>query len=116
MSKILLFHLQNSKTIDIHHEPKATLLRRENLLEKCGFKLFIKLVSKLSPQLGGPACDLEVYVKTLKISNGEPVLDFYTMALIVSNKIKLQQDHTGQNNRLIRRFVHLLFHFHPFVE
>ena len=86
MSKILLFHLQNSKTINNRYAPKATLLRHENLHEKCVFKLFIKLISKLSPQLGGPAFDLEEYVKTLKISDGEPFLEFYTGVLIMSNE------------------------------
>ena len=50
------------------------------------------------------------------MSDGETVPEFYTRALIMSNEIELQQDHTGQNYWLIRSFVHLLFHYSPSVE
>ena len=70
----------------------------------------------MSPQLGGYARDLEDFVKTLQISDGEPVLEYYLRALKMYKEIKLQRDGTGQDNRLIRRFVTLLFVYNPFME
>ena len=64
---------------------------------KCGFDLFITIVQTLSPQLGGVFCDLQDYVKSLKINDGEPVMEFYLRALQMSQEITLQQDKTGQN-------------------
>ena len=34
----------------------------------------------------------------------------------MSHEISLQQDETGQHNRLIKRFVHLLFAYSPLME
>ena len=116
MSKILLNHLKEKDTINTRLCPRASLVRQENALQRCGFEMLFKIVKKLSPQLGGHAKDLEPFVNSLKISEGEPVLEFYTRALRMSQEISLQQDETGQNNRLIRRFVHLLFGYSPFIE
>ena len=59
---------------------------------------FFAIVTNLSPQLGGHARDLEIYANSLKISDGKPVLDYYTRALRMFHKIELQQDATGQQN------------------
>ena len=116
MSRSLLHHLQNQTTIPPQQAPRAALILQENALEPCGFELMFSIIGKLSPQLGGHARDLEVYVNTLKVSDGEPVLDFYIRALKMYNEISLQKDSTGQQNRLIRRFVSLLFAYAPFTE
>ena len=60
--------------------------------------------------------DLQQYVDTLRIVDGEPFLELYLRALKMSEEIMLQQDKTGQHNRLIKRFVSLLFNVHPFTE
>ena len=83
---------------------------------ECGFDLLFTIIIKISPQLGGYARDLELYVTSLKFSDREPVLDYYLRALRVFKNIPLQQDFTGQNNRLIRRFVILLFAYALFME
>ena len=70
----------------------------------------------MSPQLGGQYRDLQAYVDTLVISEGEPVLYYYLRALKMSQEIRTQKDKTGQNNRLIRRFVTLLFQIKSFTE
>ena len=70
----------------------------------------------MSPQLGGNARHLESYVKTLRISDDEPLVEYYIRALHMHKEITLQKDATGQANRLNRRFVSLLFAYAPFVE
>ena len=82
----------------------------------CGFELFFNVIKKMSPQLGGNARDLESYVKTLRISDGEPLVEYYIRALHMHKEITLQKDATSQANRLNRRFVSLLFAHIPFVE
>ena len=98
MTKILLHHFKSKDTIKMQNAPTAFLALRENVLSSCGFKTLFDVIIKLSPQLGGNARDLEEYVKSLKISDGEPVLDYYSRALTMYNEIELQQDTTGQQN------------------
>ena len=50
------------------------------------------------------------------MSNREAVLDFYLPALKMMQEIKLQDDKTGQSNRLICWFVFLLFYMKSFTE
>ena len=52
---------------------------------------------------------------SLKMLDGEPVLDYYLKTLPMFKEIQLQQDTTGQNNRLICRFVTQLFTYAPFM-
>ena len=61
----------------------------------------------MSPQLGGHARDLEIYVHSLKICDGEPLVDYYTKALHMYNKISIQNNQTGQKNKLILRCITL---------
>ena len=116
MSRTLLRHLHDKSTINTQKATSTALILQENNMVECGFDLLFMLVTKMSPQLGGYARDLELYVTSLKISDGEPVLDYYLRALRMFKEIQLQQDSTGQNNRLIRRFVTLLFTYAPFME
>ena len=53
---------------------------------------------------------------TLVIADGEPVLEYYLRALKMSQEIQTQKDKTGQNNRLIRKFVTQLFQIKSFTE
>ena len=59
---------------------------------------------------------MQQFVETLKITDGEPVIEYYLRALRMSQEIQLQADNTGQNNRLIRQFVTQLFDIKPFTE
>ena len=79
------------------------------MLEECGFKILFTIVKELSPQLGGELRDLQDYVKSLKIIDGEPVMDYYLRALKMSQEIDIQRDQKGQHNRLIKIFISLLF-------
>ena len=116
MSRTILRHLQAQTTINHDNAPKTAIILRERSMMECGFDLLLEIIVKMSPQLGGYARDLEDYVKTLQISDGEPVLEYYLRVLKMYNEIKLQRDGTGQDNRLIRCFVTLLFVYNPFME
>ena len=59
------------------------------MLEECGFIIFFKIIKELSPQLGGEFRDLQEYVKTLRINDGEPVLEFYLRAVKMSQEINI---------------------------
>ena len=41
----------------------------------------------------------------------EKITEFYERALLMHNEIELQEDKTGQNNRLTYRFVQILSEF-----
>ena len=66
--------------------------------------------------MGGEFRDLQEYVKTLKINDGEPVVEYYLRALQMSQEINIQGDQTGQHNRLMQRFIALLFAVPAFTE
>ena len=93
-----------------------TVKQQENSMTICGFQILFDLITSMSPQLGGKYRDLQQYVDTLVVSEGEPVLEFYLRALKMSQEIQTQKDKTGQNNRLTRRFVTLLFQIRSFTE
>ena len=114
--RALLLHILNPHTIPQDKAPTAFQVVQENSLQKDGFCLFFKITVALSPQLGGDYRDLQYYVESLSVSDGEHVLDFYLRALTMMREIKLQNDSTGQGNRLIRRFIILLFNVKPFTE
>ena len=80
-----------------------------NQLNPDGFELLHKIIFTLSPQLGGEAQDLQQLVSTLDLVNGEDLPLFLHKAQKLSNIITLQQDTTGQNNRLTHRFITLLY-------
>ena len=81
MSRIILHHLKKKDTIKTQNAPAASLALRENVMSTYGFEILFAIIIKLSPQLGGHARDHVEYVKLLKISDGEPVLDYYSRAL-----------------------------------
>ena len=116
MSRILLRHLRNAKTIPTQKAPATALILKENTLMSCGFYLLFEIVTKMSPQLGGHARDLETYVRSLQVFDGEPLLEYYMRALHMFAEIDIQKDQTGQSNKLIFRFVSTLFSYSPFSE
>ena len=105
---ILLGHLKKEETIDASKSRTANTSLKENVMMDDGFKVLWTIVQNSSPQLGGDARDLQKYVTTLKLIDGEALLDFYIRALEMLQEIGIQKDTTGQHNRLIRRFITLL--------
>ena len=73
-----------------------------------GLIFYELLPPRSSPQLGRYAHDLESYVKELEMIDGEPLVDFYCRANIMLYEIELQEDTTGQANKLLYCFVSLL--------
>ena len=65
----------------------------------------MKIVQAGSPHLGGETMDLIQYVATLKIINGEKLVEYYTRAKEMEIEIAVQKDETGQSNRLTQRFI-----------
>lgn len=110
-SRVLRDFLFNPSTIKQIESPNVYRTLLSNKLERDGFHLLWLIISKNSPQLGGHDRDLQEFVKTLEVHDGEDVTEFYERALIMSNEINLQEDKTGQHNRLIYRFVTLLSEF-----
>ena len=105
---ILLGHLKKEGTIEANKSQRAYTSLKENSMIDDGFKVLWVMIQNSSPQLGGDARDLQRYVTTLKLTDGETLLDFYICALEMLQEITIQKDTTGQGNRLIRRFVSLL--------
>ena len=101
-------HLKKEEMIEVSKSQNANTALKENVMLDDGFKLLWAIVQNSSPQLGGDAHDLQRYVMSLALHDGEALLDFYIRTLQMLQEIKLQQDMTGQHNRLIRRFVSLL--------
>ena len=84
MSRTLLRHLHMQITVNQQKAPYIALIFQENSMTECGFGLFFSMILKMRPQLGGHVRDLEKYVMSLNISDGEPVLDYYLRALRMS--------------------------------
>ena len=82
-----------------------------NKLQRDGFQLLWIITYRNSPQLGGHARDLQNYVETLNAVDGEEITEFYERTLVMLNEIELQEDSTGQSNRLTNRFVTILSEF-----
>ena len=78
--------------------------------------MLFDIITSMSPQLGGKYRDLQQYVDTLVVSDGEPVLDFYVRALKMSQEIQTQKDKTSQKYQLTRRSVTLLFQIKSFTK
>ena len=115
-SHVMSLHLQEPTIIQAAHAPRALVLRQEVTTEDNGFQAFFYIIKNLSPQLRGSYRDLQNFVNTLTIIEGEPVLNCYLRAHCMSVEIKLQKDNTGQQNRLIQRFIAQLFNVQAFTE
>ena len=57
--------------------------------------MLFDIITSMSPQLGGKYRDLQQYVGTLVISDGESALDFYLRAFKISQEIQTQKDKIG---------------------
>ena len=62
--------------------------QQENSMATCGFQMLFETITSMSPQLGGQYRDLQQYVDTLVIADGEPVLEYYLRALKCLKKYK----------------------------
>ena len=60
----------------------------------CGFQMLFEIITSMIPQLGGKYRDLQEYVDTLVIYDGEPILDYYLRVLTISQEIQTQKDKT----------------------
>lgn len=89
--------------------PSSFIKLKEISFTKCGFDPIFNLIGQLSPHIGDNLINLQTYVNTLKIHDGESVLPYYLCTVTISEIIFPQKDSTGQNNRLIYRFTASLF-------
>lgn len=85
-------------------------------MEIDGFNLLFLIIADGSPQLGGHARDLQVYVNGLTMIDGESVANFSERTQKILCEIEFQKDKTGQHNRLLYRFVLLLSSLFDFKE
>ena len=84
-----MYYLKSREIIKRKTAPIASLALREKVLVNCGLKILVGILIRLSPQLGGQARDLEKCIITLKISDGEPVLNYYIGTLYMYREIEL---------------------------
>ena len=110
-SRVIRDFILKNNTIKKDVSPKAYRVLLRNELQRDGFQLLWIITYRNSPQLGGNARDLQGYVETLQVIDGEEITEFYERTLLMHNEIELQEDKTGQNNRLTYRFVQLLSEF-----
>ena len=97
---VLLLHILKLKTFPNNLAPLTYIKPQENLMKTCGFDMLFRIITAMRPELGGQYRDLQQYVDTINIADGE--LDYYLKALEMSEKIQTQNNKTCQNNRLIK--------------
>ena len=97
--------MQKQTTFADYIVSKVSISQQEQSVEQSGFKIIYEIIKSLSPQLGGEYRDMQQYVETLKISDGETVREYYLRTLRISQEIQLQADNIGQTNQLIHQFV-----------
>ena len=107
-SRVLRDHLIKEGTIDKENCPIAYKCLIKNQLNKDGFEILTKIIINGSPQLGGDERDLTEYVNTLEICDGDEIVEYYFRAQEMYQEIKLQQDQSGQEQRLTKRFLEQL--------
>ena len=76
---------------------------------KDGFNLLFIIIKNLSPQIGGKGDDPIKLVENFKMEQGDSLLSFYTRYMKINNNIELQKDSTGQKNRLVGKFIEIIF-------
>lgn len=85
-------------------------------LQTDGFLLPKDIVFGLSAQLGGSSSDPQYLVDTFKQHDGEVVSDFHMRVLEVNSVIELQKDQTGQSNRLIGKYIEILYNVNTMFQ
>ena len=80
----------------------------KNQLKKDGFAILTRIIINGSPQIGGDDRDLTEFVRELKIEDGEEVVEFYIKAQQILQDITLQNDQSGQDKRLTKKFLEQL--------
>ena len=108
-SYILKEVLINPIVIKQTTSPKAYSILQANRLLVDGFQILQKIVFILSPQLGGKGPDPQKLVHTINYMTRDSLSDFHLRVMEVYNSIKLQDDQTGQTNRLVGKYVELLY-------
>ena len=107
-TRVLRDHLVKESTIDKVKCPKAFKCLTRHLLNNDGFVILLHIIRKGSPQLGGDERDLSQFVDSFAVQDGEELMEFFHRAKKMEYEIKLQQDQTGQQQRLTRRFLQQL--------
>ena len=79
-------------------------------VDEYGFEMLYKIVLSFSPQLGGNKCkDSQEMVASLAIEDGKDITTFHHRATLIDHELRLAQDKTGQRNRLLGKYIELLF-------
>ena len=104
-TRIIRDHITKKETIDNEKSPNAFKILLRKQTNEDGFAILMNIVQAGSPHLGGEARDLIQYVATLKVVNGERLVEYYTRAKEMEIEIAVQKDETGQSNRLTQRFM-----------
>ena len=86
MSRILNCHLNSKQTINTQNTPTTAIILQENALKSCGLDIFFEIIKNTSP-LGGQLRNLKDYVRILKMSDGDRLLDYYQRALFMYKEI-----------------------------
>lgn len=89
-TRVLRYHLLKKETVGKGTSPKVYRCLTKKQLNKDGFDILTKSITKRSPQLGGDERFLVNYVKELQIHDGEELVEFYHKAKTMEYKIKLQ--------------------------
>ena len=77
--------------------PVKAIKQQEKSMATRGFQMLFKIITSMSPQLGLQYRDLQRYVDTLVIADGESALEYYLRSLKMSQEIQTQKDKTKQN-------------------
>ena len=93
--RIIRNHTTKKKTIDNEKIPNAFKILLRQQTNEDGFPILMKNFQARSPHLGEEARDLIQYVATLKIINGETLVEYYTRAKEMKIEIAVQKDETG---------------------
>ena len=101
--------LHQNTAISQESAPRAYLSLQEKQMSSDGFVILSHIITRGCPHLGGIGLDLYTLVDQLKFNEGESLISFYQSALTIITEIQLQDDETGQESRLIRRFIELLY-------
>ena len=115
-SQQILDYIIDNDSIKEKNAPIMYQYAVEEQMAEDGFELLTRLVIKASPQLGGDARNPANIVSNLTVNNGEQLATFYIRTLRLYHEIHLQEDPTGQRNRLVEKFVHLLFYIPAYTE
>ena len=95
-TRIVRDHITKKEKIDNEKSPNVFKIILRQQMNKYGFTILLKIIQAGSPYLDGEAKDLINYVATLKIINGEKLVEYYARAKKMKIEIAVQKDKKGQ--------------------